>query len=173
MHLLLLLTNLLLWEHVSSKSNLLLSTEDLYHVVEQAHTNYGMSADIYHEFTEDVLKAVIIILRAWDYPLIHLVLATTILPTASASNNMLQRINDVKNGIIGLLEGLEIILSRTQPGVIVDYPHCSGQREFQSSDEDTRLFAMYNLCRCLKRDTQKVESYLKIVKDRVIFKDNY
>nr|XP_042134688.1 prolactin-3B1-like [Peromyscus maniculatus bairdii] len=73
--------------------------------------------------TEDILKAVIIILRAWDYPLIHLVLATTILPTVSASNNMLQRINVVKNGIIGLLEGLEIILSRTQPGVIVDYPH--------------------------------------------------
>ncbi|OBS71791.1 hypothetical protein A6R68_13632, partial [Neotoma lepida] len=147
MCLLVLLTNLLLRENVSSKT--LLSTEDLYHhVVEQAHTNYDMSADIYHEFnvnfakerwlkdrvpsvchtasnwtpettkqvhetkTEDILKAVITISRAWDYPLIHLVLATTALPTASASNNMLQRTNDVKNGIIGLLEGLEIIFSR-------------------------------------------------------------
>ncbi|CAO2595577.1 Prl3d4 [Lemmus lemmus] len=146
MCLLLLLASLLLWENVSSTPDVL-STKDLYdHVVEQSHTNYEMSADIYHEFnvkfakaswlndkvpiechtasirtpqnmkeiretkTEDFLKAVMAISRAWDYPLIHLILATAALPTKS--NEMLQRMNDVKNGIIELLEGLDILLSR-------------------------------------------------------------
>ncbi|XP_038190227.1 prolactin-3D4-like [Arvicola amphibius] len=208
MCLLLLLANLLLWENVSSTPDIL-SIKDLYdHVVERSHTNYDISADIYHEFnikfakaswlndkvpiechtasirtprnfkqiretkTEDLLKAVMAISRAWDYPLIHLILATAALPTDA--NEMLQRINGVKNGIIELLDGLEILLSRTQPGAVENYPpHWSGLRELQSSDEDTHLFVMYNLYRCLKRDTQKVESYLKILKNRVIFKENY
>lgn len=86
----------------------------------------------------------------------------------------MQRINDVKNEIIELLGGLEILLSRTQPGAVEYYqPSWSGLRELQSSDEDTQLFVMYNLCGCLKRDTQKVESYLKVLKNRVIFKENY
>ncbi|XP_057643036.1 prolactin-3D4-like [Chionomys nivalis] len=208
MCLLLLLANLLLWENVCSTPDVL-STKDLYdHVVEQSHTNYDMSADIYHEFnvkfakaswlnekvpiechtasittpenikqiretkTEDLLKTVIAMSRAWDYPLIHLILATAALPTES--NEMMQRISDVKHGIIELLKGLEILLSRTQPGAIENFPpHWSGLRELQSSDEDTHLFVMYNLCRCLKRDTQKVESYLKVLKARVIFKENY
>ncbi|XP_051050073.1 prolactin-3D4-like [Phodopus roborovskii] len=206
--LLLLLTNLFFWKHVSSEPNVL-STAELYdHALEQAHSNSDTSLDIYHEFNvkfakaswlndrlptvchtasiwtptnikqfhetkaEDILKAVISISRAWDYPLLHLVLRTAFLP--KASNNMLQRTNDLKNGIIILLEDLEIILSRMKPGAIEnDYPHWSGLREFQSSDEDTQLFAMYNLLRCLQRDTQKVESYLKALKYQVIFKNNY
>lgn len=50
MCLLLLLANLLLWENVSSTPDVL-SIKDLYdNVIEKSHTNYDMSADIYHEF---------------------------------------------------------------------------------------------------------------------------
>nr|XP_042134729.1 prolactin-3D4-like [Peromyscus maniculatus bairdii] len=48
---LLLVSNLLLWEHVSSKPTGSVSTEDLYdRVVDQSHTTYFLAADLYHEF---------------------------------------------------------------------------------------------------------------------------
>nr|XP_042134735.1 prolactin-3D4-like [Peromyscus maniculatus bairdii] len=48
---LLMVSNLLLWEHVASKPTGFVSTEDLYdRVVDQSHTTYFQAADLYHEF---------------------------------------------------------------------------------------------------------------------------
>ncbi|OBS71483.1 hypothetical protein A6R68_13940, partial [Neotoma lepida] len=57
MCLLLLVSNLLLWEHATSKPNTLVSTKDLYHrVVEQSRNAYVLSAEIYQEFVFKFFK---------------------------------------------------------------------------------------------------------------------
>ncbi|KAL6088721.1 hypothetical protein STEG23_000812, partial [Scotinomys teguina] len=145
---LLLVSNLLLWEHVASIPTLTVSTEDLYNrVVDQSHSTYYMAADIYHEFTEDLLKTMINISHAWEEPLKHLISAVPTLQ--KASGKMLKTANALKDRIHVLMEGIEIILSRIQNGqneVEKDaYPAWSGLEDLNSSDEDTHLFAFYTL----------------------------
>ncbi|KAL6088986.1 hypothetical protein STEG23_021143 [Scotinomys teguina] len=170
---LLLVSNLLLWEHVASKPTLSVSTEDLYNrVVDQSHSTYYMAADIYHEFTEDLLKTMINISHAWEEPMKHLISAVPTLQ--KASDKMLKTANALKDRIHVLIEGIEIILSRSQNGqneVQKDaYPAWSGLEDLNSSDEDTHLFAFYTLVRCLRRDTHKIDAYLKYLRCREVFK---
>ncbi|XP_049998431.1 prolactin-3D1-like [Alexandromys fortis] len=118
--------------------------------------------------TEDLLKAIVNITNAWEEPLKHLVSAMPSLP--KPSDNMLKTTNAVKAKNIVLLEGLKTILNRTQ---IVyeetDSPVWSGLSELKSADEDTQLFAFYSLVRCLKRDTHKIDTFLKVLRCRVVF----
>ncbi|XP_038190229.1 prolactin-3D1-like [Arvicola amphibius] len=118
--------------------------------------------------TEDLLKAIINITNAWEEPLKHLVSAVTSLP--KPSDNMLKTANTLKHKNLVLLEGLKTILNRTK---IVyeenDSPVWSGLSEIQSADEDTQLFAFYNLVRCLRRDTHKIDTFLKVLRGRVIY----
>ncbi|XP_036042704.1 prolactin-3D4-like [Onychomys torridus] len=55
---LLLVSNLLLWEHVASKPTGSVSTGDLYdRVVGQSHTTYNLAADLYYEFDVKYFKS--------------------------------------------------------------------------------------------------------------------
>ncbi|XP_052585602.1 prolactin-3D4-like [Peromyscus californicus insignis] len=204
---LLMVSNLLLWEHVASKPTGSVSTEDLYYrVVDQSHATYFLAADLFHEFdmkyfnvswikyrtlslchtasihtpesreeahetkTEDLLKAMINISHAWEEPLKHLISAVPTLK--EASDKMLKRANAVRNRTRVLQEGMKVILSRSQKKVEKDpYPAWSGLADLQSSDEDTRLFAFYNLVRCLRRDTHKIDAYFKLLRCREVFKN--
>ncbi|XP_003509888.2 prolactin-3D4-like [Cricetulus griseus] len=205
MYMLLLVSTLLLWEHVASKPSGLVSIEALYNrVVEHSHTSYVLAADIYREFdlnffkrswftdrtlslchtasiytpetrqevhdtkTEDLLKAIVNITHSWEEPLKHLLSAVPTLP--GASDNMLKSANAVKEKNHILLEGIEAILNKTQVEVEDDtYPDWSGLSDLQSSDEETRLFEFFNLCRCLRRDTHKVDTFLKVLRCRVVY----
>ncbi|OBS71250.1 hypothetical protein A6R68_00209 [Neotoma lepida] len=106
--------------------------------------------------------------HAWEEPLKHLVSAVPTLP--GASNDMLKKANAVKDRNHVLQEGMKTILSRSQIEVEENaYPTWSGLADLQSSDEDTHLFAFYSLVRCLKRDTHKIDTYLKVLRCRVVF----
>ncbi|XP_076429201.1 prolactin-3D4 isoform X2 [Peromyscus maniculatus bairdii] len=204
---LLMVSNLLLWEHVASKPSGFVSIEDLYYRgVDQSHATYFLAADLYHEFdmkyfnsswikyrtlspchtasihtpqsreeahetkTEDFLKTMINISHAWEEPLKLLISAVPTLP--GASDKMLKRANVVRNRTRVLQEGMKIILSRSQKKVENDpYPAWSGLADLQSPDEDTRLFTLYNLVRCLKRDTHKIDAYFKLLRCREVFKN--
>ncbi|XP_057643037.1 prolactin-3D1-like [Chionomys nivalis] len=118
--------------------------------------------------TEDLLKAIVNITNAWEEPLKHLVSAMPSLP--KPSDNMLKTANAVKDKNLVLLQGLKTILNRTQ---IVyeetDSPVWSGLSDLKSADEDTQAFAFYSLVRCLKRDTHKIDTFLKVLRCRVVF----
>ncbi|KAM7322754.1 hypothetical protein ACRRTK_018259 [Alexandromys fortis] len=320
MCMLLLVSSLLLWEHAASKATGVVSTEDLYdRVVEQSHVTYNLAADIYYEFTEDLLKAIINITNAWEEPLKHLVSAVPSLPKPSddmlktvnavkakslvlleglktilnrdkklakgrlfrdsrnntchttsisaskktedllkviinvsstwkyplkllppatlthlgsydgmlaraievnfgnqevlkgakillsrsedllkvsirilqdwkdpvkhmaiivarlpdASDVMISRTKELEERILGLLEGLKIILSRIQPGTVeTENSFWYGWSDLESSDEDTRNIALYTLGRCVRRDTHKVDNFLKVLKCRDVHNNN-
>ncbi|XP_052013374.1 prolactin-3D4-like isoform X2 [Apodemus sylvaticus] len=127
-----------------------------------------------HEIkTEDLLKVMINVSTSWKDPLKHLVSAVTTLPGASV--NMGKNAVDLKDKNLLILEGLQTIYNRTQVKVeeneIFDYPAWTGLEDLKSSDEDTHLFAMYNLLRCIKRDIHRIDSYLKVLRCRVVFKN--
>ncbi|KAL1765335.1 prolactin-3D4 isoform X1, partial [Sigmodon hispidus] len=127
--------------------------------------------------TEDLLKAIINIIQAWEEPLKYLVFAVDFLP--GASDKMVESVSAVKDRNHVLREGLKSILSKlyscsydvkSQTEVEENaYPAWSGLKDLLSSDEDTHLFAVYTLCRCLKRDAHKIDTYLKVLRCREIF----
>ncbi|EGV96266.1 Prolactin-3D4, partial [Cricetulus griseus] len=118
--------------------------------------------------TEDLLKAIVNITHSWEEPLKHLLSAVPTLQ--GASDNMLKSANAVKERNHILLEGIEAILNRTQVEIEDDaYPDWSGLSDLQSSDEETRLFEFFNLCRCLRRDTHKVDTFLKVLRCRFVY----
>ncbi|XP_063133040.1 prolactin-3D1-like isoform X1 [Rattus norvegicus] len=128
-----------------------------------------------HEMkTEDFLNSIINVSVSWKEPLKHLVSAVTALPGASVS--MGKKAVDMKDKNLIILEGLQTLYNRTQAKVEenfenFDFPAWSGLKDLESSDEDTHLFAIYNLCRCFKRDIHKIDTYLKVLRCRVVFKN--
>ncbi|KAF3815365.1 hypothetical protein GH733_016747 [Mirounga leonina] len=52
------------------------------------------------------------------------------------------------------------------------YSVWSGLPSLQMADEDTRLFAFYNLLHCLRRDSHKIDNYLKLLKCRIVYDSN-
>ncbi|KAL1764417.1 prolactin-3D4 isoform X1 [Sigmodon hispidus] len=124
--------------------------------------------EVHETKTEDLLKTIINISHAWEEPLKHLISAVDVLP--GASDKMVKSASAVKDKNHVLLEGLKTILSRSQTEVEENaYPAWSGLTDLKSSDEDTHLFAVYSLCRCLKRDAHKIDTYLKVLRCREIF----
>nr|KAF6444875.1 prolactin [Molossus molossus] len=61
-----------------------------------------------------------------------------------------------------------------QPEVKENEVHSAwfGLPSLQMADEDTRLSAFYNLLHCLRRDSNKVDNYLKVLKCRMIYDNN-
>ncbi|OBS67782.1 hypothetical protein A6R68_03677, partial [Neotoma lepida] len=142
---LLLVSNLFLWEHVTSKPTGSVSSEDLYHrAVQQSHTTYGLAADIYQEFDLKFFR------RSWFRTRIPSVCHTASIHTPESR----EEVHETKSQI-------EVEENA--------YPAWSGLADLQSSDEDTHLFAFYSLVRCLKRDTHKIDTYLKVLRCRVVF----
>ncbi|XP_041488962.1 prolactin-3B1-like [Microtus oregoni] len=121
--------------------------------------------------SEDLLKVTISILQAWGDPVKHMANVVAGLP--GASDVMISRTKELEERILGLLEGLKIILSRIQPGAVeIENSSWDGWSDLQSSDEDTRNIALYTLGRCVRRDTHKVDNFLKVLKCRDVHNNN-
>ncbi|XP_008852742.1 prolactin-3B1-like [Nannospalax galili] len=203
--LLLLVSNMLLWENVVTLPQVQLSTKDLYdRLVVQSHDSHDLALQLYSEFTqkfmkmswlrerepvpchtasiptpdsreqvhntttEDILNVTISTLHAWKDALKNLVPAMAILK--GASDAMLSRVKGVQRKIEILLEGMKAILRKEYPGTEEGaYPAWTGQADLKSPNEDTRHFALFNVIRCLSRDTHRADNYLKVLRCREIF----
>ncbi|XP_076999790.1 prolactin [Tamandua tetradactyla] len=121
---------------------------------------------------EDLLNLVLTVLRSWNDPLYHLV--TEVRGLQEAPDAILEKAIEVEEQSKRLLEGMEKIIGRVHPGVKENevYSVWSGLPSLQMADEDTRLFAFYNLFYCLRRDSHKIDNYLKLLKCRIIYNNN-
>ncbi|XP_005355047.1 prolactin-3B1-like [Microtus ochrogaster] len=121
--------------------------------------------------SEDLLKVTISILQAWEDPVKHM--ATVVAGLQGAPDVMISRTKELGERMLGLLEGLKIVLSRIQPGAVdIENSFWYGWSDLQSSDEDTRNIALYTLGRCVRRDTHKVDNFLKVLKCRDVHNNN-
>ncbi|XP_033010583.1 prolactin [Lacerta agilis] len=117
---------------------------------------------------EDLLNLVLSVLRSWNDPLIHLV--SEVQRIKEAPDTILWKAMEIEEQNKRLLEGMEKIVGRVHPGDLGNevYSRWSGLPSLQLADEDSRLFAFYNLLHCLRRDSHKIDSYLKLLKCRLI-----
>ncbi|CAH6803984.1 prolactin-3C1 [Phodopus roborovskii] len=194
--LLLLVSSLLLWEHVISTSDDQRSNEELsYKLLSISHRTRIVARKMYKildaklskgrwfkksgnntchtasyptpKKTEDILKLIINVSSAWKYPLKLLTPAT--LTHLESYDGMLARAIEVKYGNDEILAAAKILLSRIQPGFKeYIYPKWPELKKLRSSNEETHLFAFYKLFYCLRNDTQKIDRYLKILVCRII-----
>ncbi|XP_031214651.1 prolactin-3B1-like [Mastomys coucha] len=129
------------------------------------------SEEVHQTKSEDLLKVSITILQAWEEPLKHMVAAVAALP--HVSDTLLSRTKELEERIQGLLEGLRTIFNRVHPGAVVsDYAFWSEWSDLQSSDESIKNNVLRNLYRCIRRDTHKVDNYLKVLKCRDVHNNN-
>ncbi|KAL1765336.1 prolactin-3B1 precursor, partial [Sigmodon hispidus] len=111
------------------------------------------------------------ILQAWEEPLKLMEAAVVALP--DSSDGMLAKTKELRETTVSLVMGLKTILRRTQPGAIEDkFSFRSGWLDLKSPDDNTRNLALYTLARCLRRDTHRIDNYLKVLKCRDVLKNN-
>ncbi|XP_068850298.1 chorionic somatomammotropin hormone-like [Capricornis sumatraensis] len=118
--------------------------------------------------TEDkiLFKLVISLLHSWDEPLHHAV--TELANLKGASPALLTKAQEIKDKAKVLLEGVEVIQKRIHPGEKNEpYPVWSEQSSLTAQDENVRQAAFYRLFHCLYRDSNKINTYLQILKCRL------
>ncbi|XP_015673876.1 prolactin [Protobothrops mucrosquamatus] len=121
---------------------------------------------------EDLLNLVLSVLRSWNDPLLHLV--SEVERIKEAPDTILWKAMEIEEQNKRLLEGMERIVGRVHPGDLGNevYSRWTGLPSLQLADEDSRLFAFYNLLHCLRRDSHKIDNYLKLLKCRLIHDSN-
>ncbi|XP_074141216.1 prolactin [Sminthopsis crassicaudata] len=121
---------------------------------------------------EQLLNLVLGVLRSWNEPLYHLV--TEVRSMQEAPHTILLKAMEIEEQNKRLLEGMEKIVGQVHPGERENevYSAWSGLPSLQMADEDARLFAFYNLLHCLRRDSHKIDNYLKLLKCRLIHDSN-
>ncbi|XP_073488817.1 prolactin [Aquarana catesbeiana] len=120
---------------------------------------------------EDLLNLVLKVLRSWNDPLVHMV--SEVQDIREAPDTILWKTVEVEEQTKRLLEGMERIIGRIQPGDLENeiYSPWPGPASIPG-DENSRLFAFYNLLHCLRRDSHKIDNYLKLLKCRLIHEGN-
>nr|XP_048284096.1 prolactin-like [Myodes glareolus] len=116
-----------------------------------------------------LLQEILILLGAWKDPLHHVV--TELSGMEEAPTAIIERANIVEIVVKGLQEGVRRILRKIYPRFkeIEEYPIWKGLASLQSPDEDLRVFAFHSLFQCLKRDSRKIDSNLKLLKCRFVY----
>ncbi|KAI4530860.1 hypothetical protein MG293_018718 [Ovis ammon polii] len=121
----------------------------------------------------EVLMSLILgLLRSWNDPLYHLV--TEVRGMKGVPDAILSRAIEIEEENKRLLEGMEMIFGQVIPGAkeTEPYPVWSGLPSLQTKDEDARHSAFYNLLHCLRRDSSKIDTYLKLLNCRIIYNNN-
>ncbi|XP_005415096.1 PREDICTED: prolactin-like [Chinchilla lanigera] len=120
---------------------------------------------------KDLIILMIRLMRSWDDPLSHLRTAAARLPKVPPS--FMQYTEVIQEKMQQLLEGLKTIALQIDPQ-IWNYGEPVLWKELpslQSTNGDVFMDTFYNLCRCLRRDTNKVDTFLKILKKREDYAD--
>ncbi|KAM6177348.1 prolactin [Erethizon dorsatum] len=118
---------------------------------------------------KDFVILVIHLLRSWTEPLNHLITEASRLP--KAPDALIAKAMEIQEQNQRLLEGLKKIGKLVDPEITDngDYAVWLGLPSLQSDDLESLLFAYHNMFRCLRRDTHKVDNYLKFLKCQIAY----
>ncbi|XP_055475035.1 prolactin-3C1-like [Psammomys obesus] len=196
MGLLLLVSSLLLWKYVATTPYEQMSNKELYDdLLSLSHRTHAVARNMHRildsklagrrwfqnkrndtcqntststsQKTEDLLKVIINVSNAWIYPL--RLLSPAVLTHLGSYDGMLSRAVEVKYRNEQVLRGAKVLLSRIQPSIEEhDEAEWPVLKQLRSSRERTHLLAFYKLFYCLRKDTQKVKRYLRILRCQAI-----
>ncbi|XP_044133465.1 prolactin-like [Bufo gargarizans] len=109
---------------------------------------------------EDLMSLVNKLLRSWSQPLQYL--------SMRAPNNMLQKVKEAEEYTKILQGGVDRISGRMLTDLEDYYPQWFGPVNVTVPQGDSYLFSMYHLLHCFRRDSHKIDSYLKILRCRML-----
>ncbi|CAO2595599.1 Prl2b1, partial [Lemmus lemmus] len=115
---------------------------------------------------EVLLKFLRNLLYSWTDPLHHLVNEMSAMP--GNRNAIRSEARSIQTRVGQLTVGVKTILSEIGEKNDEIYPVRSRLASLKSSNEDVRCFAFYNLIRCLLRDSRRVNTFLEVLKYKLI-----
>ncbi|XP_030053800.1 LOW QUALITY PROTEIN: prolactin-2-like [Microcaecilia unicolor] len=124
-----------------------------------------------HINQEQLLMLALRLLRSWHDPLLHLTSEAERIE--EASDTILWKATEVEEQAKSLLEGMEKIARRIQgdPGNEV-LPQWRRPENLLADPRDARLFVFCHLLHCFRRDSHKIDNYLKLLKCRMVAAGN-
>ncbi|RXM90592.1 Prolactin [Acipenser ruthenus] len=116
------------------------------------------------------------LLRSWTPPLMFLVReAQSLPPPHSLSGSLSWQTAELSQQSQKLAKGLETILNRFDPSAAhkasfgnADDLWKGGASDFPGSDRKSRLLNFYFLLSCFRRDSHKIDSFLKLLRCRAL-----
>nr|P33091.1 RecName: Full=Prolactin; Short=PRL [Protopterus aethiopicus]AAB27569.1 prolactin, PRL [Protopterus aethiopicus=African lungfish, pituitary glands, Peptide, 200 aa] [Protopterus aethiopicus] len=116
---------------------------------------------------DDLLRLVMKVLRSWNDPLLQLV-SEVPQGIGEAPGTILWKVTEVEDQTKQLIEGMEKILGRMHPnGLDNEVLSLWPMPMAMHAGDGSKLFAFYNLLHCFRRDSFKIDSYLKLLRCRL------
>ncbi|XP_018080344.2 prolactin-2, partial [Xenopus laevis] len=114
---------------------------------------------------DDLINLVQKLLRSWNQPLQHLAL--------EAPDNMASKVKEVEEHAKILQGGIDRIAGRMQSNLGDDfYPQWFGPMDSRMPNGDSESYALYHMLHCFRRDANKIDNYLKILRCRMVHASN-
>nr|AAV63936.1 prolactin [Canis lupus familiaris] len=112
------------------------------------------------------------LLRSWNDPLYHLV--TEVRGMKGAPDAILSRAIEIEEQNRRLLEGMEMIFGQVIPGAkeTEPYPVWSGLPSLQTKEKMHVILLLQPASLPLRRDSNKIVTYLKLLNCRIIYNNN-
>ncbi|XP_031214884.1 prolactin-2B1 [Mastomys coucha] len=119
---------------------------------------------------ETLLTLVHSLLNSWTNTLNHLVNEMSTMQGDPSS--LISKAREIQTKFDELTTGVKTILRMIGERDNETYLAWSGLASLQSSNEDVRCFSFYTLIRCLLRDSRKVNTYLEVIKYKIVDQNN-
>ncbi|KAK3544159.1 hypothetical protein QTP86_003945 [Hemibagrus guttatus] len=145
----------------------LLSLANLFdRVIQHSARMHGLSSDLYSELHEELTEVILKLLMAWTYPLS--LLHENMSHQQDFNSFISSKALEMNNIALELRKGVEKVMEKMQLlGMISNSMNgfTSPEDLFPASDE---AMSEYELLYCFRRDSDKVQNYLKILKCRIV-----
>nr|XP_021516146.1 prolactin-like [Meriones unguiculatus] len=141
-------------------------------VIMLSHYIHNLSTEMFIEYPEVLLNLILSLVHSWNDPLYQL--ATEVGGIHEAPDAIISRAKEIEAQNKRLLEGIEKILSQAYPKAKENeiYTVWSQLPSLQGVDKESRDLAVYNNMRCFRRDSHKVDNYLKLLRCRIVHNNN-
>ncbi|XP_050999177.1 prolactin-8A4-like [Acomys russatus] len=177
--LLLLISNLLLWEKAASipacqgerGGCMDPLSETFNNAIRRAETIRNLADKLYEKFTKKYVKLLINFVGAWNSPLFHLM--TKLSAMQGVPETILSKVKEMEENNRELLDDLRWILTKAYPTAKMierfpSWPHLSLLR---SSGENNQFLAIFNLSICIHSDILQTINHLRKLRCLITMKD--
>ncbi|XP_021071362.1 prolactin isoform X2 [Mus pahari] len=121
---------------------------------------------------EVLLNLILSLVHSWSDPLFQLI--TGVGGIHEAPDAILSRAKEIEEQNKRLLEGVEKIISQAYPEAKGNgiYFVWSQLPSLQGVDKESKVLELHNTIRCLRRDSHKVDNFLKFLRCQIVHKNN-
>ncbi|KAG8005851.1 Prolactin [Nibea albiflora] len=138
-------------------------------VIQHSERMHGISNDLHNEFREELTGVILKLLVAWRDPLSHF--HQSMVHHYDFNNFSSNKALEMRDMVHELCKGVEKVAEKMQRlGIISNSVSSIASPEalLPSDSSEWHLMKDYDLLYCFRRDSNKVQNYLKILKCRIV-----